>query len=175
MKYFLSGAVATACLLGTLVSHAEDCAFKWDIHQEHALFVGTAKPATASTSAAAPTSVTLGALYQIKLWPAESVSYDLPPGKKMLTEGTFAGLVAFHVPATGAYRVALDAPFWIDVVANHQLVGTKDFGGPQNCPGGPRKLVEFNLKADTNYLLQISGASAEQVKVAITPSANSAP
>jgi hypothetical protein len=175
MRHFLSGAAATACLLATLVSHAEDCVFKWDIHREQALFAGTAKSAVASTSAAAPTSVTLGTLYQIKLFPAESVSYDLPPGKRMLTEGTFAGLLAFHVPATGAYRVALDGPFWIDVVANHQLVGTKDFGGPQNCHGGPRKLVEFDLNADTNYLLQLSGASAEEVKIAITPSANSTP
>jgi hypothetical protein len=175
MKNFASGIVATACLLGSLVSHAEDCAFKWDIHREHALFAGAAKPATASTSADAPTSMALGALYQIKLSPAESVSYVLPPGKKLLTDGTFAGLIAFHVPASGAYRVALDGPFWIDVVANHQLVGTKDFGGPQNCPGGPRKLVEFDLKTDTNYLLQISAASMEQVKVSITPSANSTP
>lgn len=169
MKCVLSSLAAFFWLFSGAAPAAEECAFKWDIHEEHALFVGAAKAAAAASAPAAAASLDLNTLYAVKLAPADALSYEVPPGKKMLTDGTFGGTVAFTVTSPGAYRVALDGPFWVDVVADHQLTATKDFGGPQQCPGGPRKLVEYQLKAG-KYLLQISGASVDQVKVTITAS-----
>jgi hypothetical protein len=149
----------------------DGCAsFKWDIHREHALFTGPATPQTAAAGATGAPSLALDRLYEITLTPQDGVTYPVPPGKKMLTDGAFGGTVAFSVPSAGAYRVALDGPFWIDVVGGGQLTPTKDFGGPQHCEGGPRKLVEFELRAGTPYLLQMSAASSAHVKVAITSS-----
>jgi hypothetical protein len=162
----LSGLVLSGQVLA-----AEECAFKWDIHKEHALFAGSTKPTAAATTAAAAPALSLDTLYAVKLSPADGVKYDVPPGKKMLTDGTFGGSLMFKVPATGTYRVSLDGKFWIDIVGDHQLVATKDFGGPHDCPGGPSKLVEFELKQGAAYLLQISAASTQEVKVSITRSA----
>jgi hypothetical protein len=170
MKSFSSVLLYICVACWSASSAADECAFKWDIHQEHALFVGASKPAAAATTAKTAPTIDLSTLYAVKLSSAEDVIYETAPGKKMLTEGTYGGSLAFTVPSSAAYRVALDGPFWIDVVADHKLVATKDFGGPQDCPGGPRKLVEFELKGGTSYLLQISGAAVDHVKVAITPS-----
>jgi hypothetical protein len=171
MKPALSAWVLLSVLSTGSVRAAEECAFKWDIHQEHSLFVGTAKSAAAGSTAGTATHVDLGALYAVKLASAEGVHYDAAPGKKMLTEGTYGGMLAFKVLKDGTYRVALDGPYWIDVVSDHQLIQSKDFGGPQNCPGGPRKLVAYDLKGGATYLLQISGAPADQAKVSVTAAA----
>ena len=172
MKSGLMMLAVTGLSLGLLSSAlaADECTFKWDIHKEHALFAGSGTSASAAPAATAAPAIKLDTLYSVKLAPSDSVKYDVPPGKKMLTDGTFGGSLTFKVPATGAYRVSLDGHFWIDVVGEHQLVATKDFGGPHDCPGGPSKLVEFELKQGTTYLLQISAASSQEVKVAVTRS-----
>jgi hypothetical protein len=171
MRLAFSALVLLFALGASTVRGAEECTFKWDIHQEHSLFIGTAKPAVASSTAGTAANVDLGALYAVKLASAEGVQYDAAPGKKMLTEGTYGGMLAFKVPKDGTYRVALDGPYWIDVVLDHQLTQSKDFGGPQNCPGGPRKLVAYELKGGATYLLQISGAPSDQAKVSVTAAA----
>jgi len=63
----------------------------------------------------------------------------------------------------------LDQPFWIDVVAGSQLLTSKDFQGVPGC-NAPHKIVEFDLPATSDLVLQISGASAAVLRLTLTRS-----
>jgi hypothetical protein len=96
------------------------------------------------------------------------VKFILPPAKKGLPDGAFAGLVHLQVPTAGTYRVSLDQGFWIDVVGNQKFVESTDFTGISGC-NAPRKIVLFNLPAGADLVLQLSGAAKDHVRVTLTP------
>jgi hypothetical protein len=108
-------------------------------------------------------------MYELKLTPQPQVTFALPPGKTMLTDGAYAGLVTFRVTTAGAYRVAVDVPFWIDVVADGRLVATKDFQGAHGCDA-PHKIVEYELAAAQPLVLQVSGSTNAVVRLTVTAS-----
>ena len=108
-------------------------------------------------------------LYELQLTPQDQTAFALPPGKKMLTDGAYAGLATFKVNTSGAYRVSVDVPFWIDVVAAGKLVATKDFQGQQTCDA-PHKIVEYELTAAQPLVLQLSGSTKTVVRLAVTQS-----
>jgi len=87
----------------------------------------------------------------------------------MLTDGAYAGIAVVTVPAPGSYRLAVDIPFWIDVVSEGALVKAKDFQGQQGC-SAPHKIVEFELAGAQPFVVQLSGATADSVRLTITPS-----
>jgi hypothetical protein len=91
----------------------------------------------------------------------------MPPGKVMLADGAYGGLLRFRVPHSGDYRVSLDAPFWIDVVADGKLLGTEDFFGQRGCER-PVKIVVFHMSADQDLWLQISGARRATAQITLT-------
>jgi hypothetical protein len=68
---------------------------------------------------------------------------------------------------SGSYRVAVDMPFWIDVVSNGALVAAKDFQGQHGCTA-PHKIVEFELVGTRPFFLQLSNAAADSVRLTIT-------
>ncbi len=61
------------------------------------------------------------------------------------------------------------AGHWIDVVDGEQLVKSKDFSGSREC-ARPHKIVEFELPANKDLVLQFSGATDSAVTTAITRS-----
>ena len=147
---------------------AEPCNdFSWDVHQERALFGSTAAPAVAGKVRESAVPLFVDRLYQVQLSPQNEVTFVAGPGKKMLSDGAYAGLAAFDTSAPGTYRVSLDVPFWIDVVANGQLVASKDFQGARGC-NAPHKIVAYELPAAKHLVLQFSGATSASVRVAIT-------
>jgi hypothetical protein len=81
--------------------------------------------------------------------------------------------VRFRVAADGVYRISLDQPFWIDVVANGKIVPSKDAEGRRGC-SAPHKIVEFDLPSNRVLLLQFSNGMSPHVRVAITPTAPAA-
>jgi hypothetical protein len=166
-----------AALLGLMLAvaaapavAADPCAgFKWDVTAEHRLFMGSATALAAARSAAAPPMLAVARLYELTLNPQDQTTFALPPGKTMLADGAFAGVLLFKIDAPGAYRVSLDAPFWIDVIAGGKLVPTKDFQGQRDCKA-PHKIVEYPLSEPGTYVLQLSGAAQASVRLTITPS-----
>jgi hypothetical protein len=150
---------------------ADPCAgFKWDVSKEHALFGGSASPLAAGKDVASAPMIATNRLYELTLTPQDQVAFALPPGKKMLTDGAYAGLAAFKVNAPGAYRVSVDVPFWIDVVAGGKLVATKDFQGQPSCDA-PHKIVEYELLAPVQpFVLQVSGSTKATVRLTVTQS-----
>jgi hypothetical protein len=142
--------------------------FKWDITQELALFNQPPEKVAAGHDLASGPTMKAQKLYELTLAPQDTVKFVLPPGKKGLSDGAFAGLVHLQVPTAGSYRVSLNAGFWIDVVSNQKLIESSDFGGMSGC-AAPRKVVVFNLPAGDDLVLQISGAAKDRVRVTLTP------
>jgi hypothetical protein len=161
-------AAMLAGLMAPAVPAADACAqFKWDVAREHALFQ---QPASAVDGAAALAGAPLlqtGTLYDLSLQPQDGVHFVHAPGKKMITDGAYAGLARFKVEQAAHYRVSLGTPLWVDVVDGGQLVATADFGGSPGCDT-PHKVVEFALPAGRELVLQVSAGTARDVKLSIT-------
>ena len=144
--------------------------FKWDVSKERALFAGSPVPLAAGKDRMSAPVVVPNRLYQLKLTPQDHVAFVTPPARKMLADGAYAGIAALKIPAPGSYRVAVDVPFWIDVVSDGALVKAKDFQGQQGC-SAPHKIVEFELAGARPFMVQLSGATTDSVRLTITPSA----
>jgi hypothetical protein len=146
----------------------ESCVdFKWDVARERALFAGSATPLSAGADTKSAPELQLNHLYTLKLSKQEQVSFAVTPGKKSPREGSYGGLVTFKIPASGSYRVAIDMPFWIDVVSNGALVAATDFQGQHGC-SSPHKIVQFDLLGTRPFFLQLSNAAPESVSLTVT-------
>ena len=141
--------------------------FKWDVSRERALFAGPTTPLTAAADAKAAPEMLLNHLYEVTLQPQEKVVFAVTPGKKNPRTGSHAGLLTFKIPSNGSYRVAIDMPFYIDVVSDGALVAATDFQGQRGC-GSPHKIVVFELKGTRPLTLQLSNADPDSVRLTIT-------
>ena len=141
--------------------------FKWDVSRERALFAGAATPVTAAADAKAAPVMLLNHLYEVMLQPQEQVAFAAAPGKKNPRTDSHAGLLTFKIPASGSYRVAIDMPFYIDVVSDGALVAATDFQGQRGC-SSPHKIVVFDLKGSRPFFLQLSNADPNSVRLTIT-------
>jgi hypothetical protein len=147
---------------------ADPCSgFKWDISKEHALFDGPGVALPAGKDVASAPTIGADRLYQLQLLPQTKVTFALAPGKRMLTDGAYAGLAVLKLDSPGNYRVSVDLPFWIDVIANGKLAATRDFQGQQSCDA-PHKIVEFDLSDAKQFVLQVSGAAKATVRLTVT-------
>jgi hypothetical protein len=160
---------AAASITGTVARAEDGCVdFKWDVTQMRALFAGTAQPLSAGTDIASAPALQPNHLYALKLLPQERVSFTTKPGAKGTYAGSHAGLATFQVAQPGSYRIAMDAPFWIDVVANGALLPAKDYQGQHSC-NAPHKIVEFELPGSRVLTLQLSNAAVDEIRLTITP------
>ncbi len=171
MNRHAAAGLLLAIVLGGACASAradEGCTdFKWDVSQERALFAGPAASVAASGAVKSAPAVVPNRLYQLQLLPQDTVSFAVNPGKTPQNAGTYAGLVTLNIPKPGSYRVALDAPLWIDVVANGSLLAAKDFQGQHDC-SAPHKIVEFDLMSTQAFVLQLSSAPANSIRLSIT-------
>ncbi len=154
------------CAAGGAANADAPCVdFKWDVIQERALFAGPAEPLTAGSGEKSAPAMWLNHLYQIKLLPEDQVVLAAAPGKAPPISAK-AGILTFKLAASGSYRIALDMPVWIDIVANGALIRAKDFQGQHAC-AAPHKILEFDLIGTRPFFLQLSGA-ADSVNLSIT-------
>jgi hypothetical protein len=142
--------------------------FSWNVTHELELFAAVPTPSAAGKDEASAPLLAPERVYELTLTPQSQVTFPLSPGKKALTDGAFAGLAQVRITTPGRYRVSLDGPFWIDIVAKGKLLVSTDFTGNHECKS-LRKLVEFQLPAGKVFL-QLSGAGQEHVRVALTRS-----
>jgi hypothetical protein len=153
---------------GPALAADDPCAaFKWNVTEERAVFSQKAQAATAGRDAPAAPAMKTSTLYELALAPQESVKFVVKPGKKGLSDGAFAGVLHFRAPTTGAYRISLDQGLWVDVVSHQALLESTDFTGAHDC-SAPRKIVQYDLPAGEDLVLQLSGAAKDRVRVAIT-------
>ena len=141
--------------------------FKWDVAHERTLFAGPATPLKAAADPKAAPAMLLDHLYEVTLQPQEQVTFAVTPGKKNPRAGSHAGVLAFKIPSNGSYRVAIDMPFYIDVVSDGALVTATDFEGQRSC-SSPHKIVMFDLKGTRPFFLQLSNADPNSVRLTVT-------
>jgi hypothetical protein len=167
-RRLLSGFLVLALTCAARPALAEDCLdFKWDVSKERALFAGDADTLKAGKDPASAPTVVPNRLFKLALAPQDQVTFSASPARKGANPAAFAGLVALKIPAAGSYRIALDLPFWIDVVSNGALVPAKDFQGQHAC-SAPHKIVEFELSGSQPFIVQFSGAANDTVLVTVT-------
>lgn len=149
--------------------------FTWDVSRELTLLAG--EPVAIGSGVGRADSIVRIAtetLYRTTLSPQAQVTLAAQPGKPMLDDGAFAGLLTFQVPTDGRYRVAITSGHWIDIVDAGQIVASLDFQGRRGCPL-VHKIVEFQLPAGRDLQLQFAGGAAEDVGVVITAVAPNTP
>jgi hypothetical protein len=169
LRGWVLGAVLT---LRSLTAAAEgDCQqFSWDVARERALFATQAVALAAGNDSATAPALGIDHLYQLQLKPLALIHFVTAPGRHGGgagdTEG-FGGLAALRIPAPGIYRISLDAPAWVDVVADGGLVSVKDFQGAHDCTA-PRKILEYEFQVSRQVTVQVSGASTSGVRLVVT-------
>ena len=160
--------LATALAAAAPALSDESCVdFKWDVSQERALFEASPTPVAAGKDPKSAPVLLLNHLYELRLSKQEQVSFAVTPGKKSPRAGSYGGVVTFKIPASGSFRVAIDMPFWIDVVSNGALVAANDFQGQHGC-SSPHKIVQFDLLGTRPFFLQLSNAAPDSVRLTIT-------
>jgi hypothetical protein len=167
--------VTPVLVTSALADEADGCShFSWDVTHEVNLMkqTGVAVTAAMAPGAQAPL-VKIDQLYDVKLSPQSKITYGAKPGKTSTNDSAQGGLVRFHVSKAGLYRVSLTSGHWIDVVDGTELVKSKDFSGSHDC-ARPHKIVEFELPAGKDLILQFSGSADTSVTMAITPVAAAA-
>jgi hypothetical protein len=153
------------------LAYADDpCAgFAWDVRHERALFATEPQILTGGQTAGTLPTLVAERLYQVALTAQSEVTFPAPPERKRGDGAAYAGLVRLTVEAAGAYRISLDQPLWIDLIANGAVVPAKDFQGRPGC-NAPHKVVEFLLPARIPITLQLSGGRVSTVRVTVTRS-----
>lgn len=148
---------------------------EWDMSVEQRLYQSEPTKLSAGVDGSRPLPlIGAGALYELQLAPQKDAVFVAAPSRRLLAEGSFAGIVQFSVPKEGLYRVTVDGPFWLDVINGADALDSNDFGGRQTCPLF-RKSVEYALPADTPLVLQLNGAARPVVRVTVVASARRAP
>jgi hypothetical protein len=162
--------VAILLLTAPPLPAADPCSsFTWDVSRELALFAGPATALAAGADSGATPSLALDRLYSLTLRPLNEVTFVAAPGKRNGAESGYAGLATLEIKAPGKYRFALDAPAWIDVIADGGAMNTSAHQGASGC-AGPRKIVEFEFSVARRVTLQFSGADAATLRLTVTPS-----
>ena len=169
-------AVALLLPLAARAADAADpcAAFTWDVRHERALFGGTPQALAAGTTAANAPALSPDTLYQLQLSALSQVTLAVPAGRHASSPSAYAGLATLTLAQAGPYRISLDVPIWVDVIAGGNAIRSQDFQGRPGC-NAPHKVVTFVLPAATRLTLQFSGDSAKTVKVAVSRSPQPAP
>jgi hypothetical protein len=141
--------------------------FKWDVRKERALFAGTPAALAAGRNEASAPVVVPNRLYSLRLAAEDQVAFLVPPAGKMRTTPAYAGLATLNIAVPGSYRIAVDLPFWIDVVSNGAVVKASDYQGQHSC-SAPHKIVQFDLIGVQPFVLQFSGGATDTVLLTIT-------
>lgn len=161
--------LAPAALLAAEPALPAGCdGFAWDVRQELAVLRSPGHPVEAARMPqAAQPPIALGLRHDLSLHPQREVSLAARPGKPMLEDDATAGMVALRVPVDGRYRISLTSAHWLDVVDAGKVLPSVDFQGRRGCPL-VHKIVEFDLPAGRDLLLQLSGGDAAVAGIAVT-------
>jgi hypothetical protein len=142
--------------------------FSWDMTRVRTLFAGSPQIVNAGRDPQQAPALVSGRLYQLQLSPQAATHPALPPGKHSDDPHSFAGLARLELEHSGSYRISLDQPGWIDVVAGQAAIDSSGFQGRPAC-SAPHKSVQFPLPAHQVLLLQFSAVPSARLRVTITP------
>jgi len=147
---------------------ASDCSgFRFDVSKELKLFETQPQAINAGTAAKAATAMQADRLYALTLSEQSKVKFVTSPGKLTVADGSYAGVLKIDAPRSATIRVSSTEAAWVDVVSGGKRVESTRHTGSGNCPA-LRKVVEFAVKPGTQLLLQVSGSTNKEIKVAVT-------
>jgi len=166
------GLLVALCLLLPGAVRASDagdpCAgFSWDVRHERTLFGAKPRSLAAGKAGTSAPALTPDRLYELELSALPQVTFVISPGRQPKSPTAYGGLATLTVAQAGVYRISMDRPFWVDVLANGTAIRSRDFQGRPGC-NAPHKVVEFVLPAAQRLTLQFSGDAASTVRVAVT-------
>jgi len=148
---------------------AEGCgAFSWNLTREFAALKTQALLLNASADPKVnPVRLKEDQHVAATLLPQGSVAFAAPPGRQKKTENATAGLLFFKTGAAGHYRISLSSHHWIDVLDEGKAIESLSHEGRGGCEL-LHKVVEFQLPADRDLVIQLSGDTAATVDVLVT-------
>ena len=142
--------------------------FKWDVSKERALFATAPAALAAGKDAMSAPAVVPNRLYSLQLSAQDQVAFKVSPVAKASTATAYGGLAVLNISVPGVYRVAMDLPSWVDVVADGAPLKATDFQGQHECDA-PHKIVEFELRGTRPFVLQLSNAAKDKLLLTVTP------
>lgn len=167
----LIGAPFPATGTGHAASEPNACQqFVWPLETERSWFkAADSKDAETGETLATPPN---DRAITVKLAPAESVALPAPPTGTPKSDHSprFAGVVNFKSIPEADYQIALSDNGWIDVVQNGKALEATGHTGAPDC-ADIRKSVRFEI-ASAPFAIQITGARAATVRIAIRPAAD---
>ena len=138
-------------------------AFSWPLEREQAWLSDPKLPVVESGGAAKS-----GGAFVVKLAPMGQVKFAMTPERTPKNADSFGGFVTIGQWASaGLVQITLSDEVWIDVIQSDSRMKSAAFSGKQGC-SGMRKSVRFDLAA-APFAIQISGAPADHVSVAVAP------
>jgi hypothetical protein len=144
-------------------------AFSWDVRHERDLFSKQPVDLASGKALTDAPALTPDRLYELELRAQPEVSFSAPPSRTWPQEATYAGLARLTVETAGVYRLALDQPAWVDVVASGAVLQSRDAQGRVGC-STPYKIVEFALPAGRALVLEFSASVTPSIKVTVSRS-----
>ena len=153
---------------GMAADGAQACSgFRFDVSKELKLFEGTPRDVTATTAPASAAAIDVNQLYSVSLTDQSKVTFATSPGKSTIADGSFAGLLKVTSPRAQTIRVTATEAAWLDVISADKLLESTRHTGSGNCKL-LRKVVEFTVAPDKPVIIQVSGSTEKQIKLAVT-------
>jgi hypothetical protein len=168
-------ALALTLAAQSAVADQDDpCAgFSWNVARERALFAAAPQSIAAGRELKSAPLLAPDRLYELQLGEQGQVSMPVAPGRKSVGDAgyngvaRYAGVARLQLPRGGSYRISLDQPAWIDVLADGKMLDSSGFQGRAGCLA-PHKMVQFALPAGPELVLQFSAATVPHLRVTIT-------
>lgn len=140
----------------------------WDMREELNTFRGSSIAIEAGESTPSAPVIITGRLYRVTLGLQTNVQFERAPAKPPQGTQTHAGVLRLNVPREGVYRITVDSPIWIDLLAQSAPLQTTRFSGWHGCASF-RKSLEYALKPGDAITLQLNHSAQGTVRVLITP------
>jgi molybdate transport system substrate-binding protein len=151
---------------GMAANDAQECSgFRFDVSKELKVFGSTPRNITAAS--ASPAAIDVNQLYAVTLADQSKVKFAAPPEKSTVADGSFAGLLKVTSPRTQTIRVTATEAAWVDVISGGKVIDSSRHTGSGNCKL-LRKVVEFTVAPDQPVIIQVSGSTEKQIKLAVT-------
>lgn len=141
--------------------------FRFDVAKELKLFRGQPRQAAAGSTPNAAASMDANRLYAVRLAEQSKVTFAVPPGKVTVADGSYAGLLKINSPRAQTIRVSTNEAAWLDVISSGRLIESTRHTGHGNCKL-LRKSVEFTINPGKPVVVQVSGSTAAEIKLAVT-------
>jgi hypothetical protein len=143
-------------------------AFTWNLKREFAAMRTPAILLAASADPKVnPVRLKEGQHVTATLVPQGSVSFAAPPARPRQSDHATAGLLFFKSGAAGRYRISLTSHHWIDVLDDGKTIDSVSHEGHGDCEL-LHKAVEFELPANRDLVIQLSGDDAATVDIVVT-------